>query len=58
VADENYPSAQVAKWLVIDTALTGADDRKVLDEAISSGQFQKLYERDGIVVARRVGASD
>ena len=54
VRDENYPSANEAKWLVADTQVMGEADRKLFDELFSTGQFVKTFDREGVVVAQRV----
>lgn len=53
VRDENYPSPNQAEWLAVDTQLLGQGDRKVFDDLFATGQFEKRFERDGIVVAER-----
>lgn len=52
--NENYPSANEAEWLIADSRILGPDDRKILDGLLSSDQFTKTFDREGIVVARRV----
>ncbi len=54
VENENYPSENEVKWLVIDTQITGPEDRKLLDEQVSSGEFVIRFDRDGVIVAERV----
>jgi uncharacterized membrane protein len=57
VHNENYPKATTAKWLVVDRKFLGEADRGIVDRLLAGGEFRPLFERDGIVVARRVVAA-
>lgn len=56
VRDEKYPPPTAADWLVVDRQLLGEEDKAVFENALASGQFQILFNRDDIVVARRPAA--
>ncbi|MBI2168779.1 MAG: DUF2079 domain-containing protein [Actinobacteria bacterium] len=43
----------VVDWLAVDRQIMGADDRSVFAEALSDWDFEIVFERDDIVVARR-----
>jgi uncharacterized membrane protein len=52
VHGERPPKPSNADYLVIDTALVG--DKQVLFQRLLTTEFEKVFDRDGIVVAKRV----
>ena len=54
VKGENPGDPADVDYLVLDTGLLG-DDRKALYERLTApgGEFTKVFERDGVVVAKR-----
>jgi uncharacterized membrane protein len=57
VRDENYPPPTAAEWLVIDRQILGPTDRELLDRLLTGGEFQPLFDREDVVVARRLPTS-
>jgi hypothetical protein len=45
---------QRIEWLVIDRYITDAQGQKLLDSLIAKGKFKKVFDQDGIWVARRI----
>lgn len=54
VANENFPPASAAQWLVLDRQLVGPEERELL-AGLLAREFTTLFEADDIVVARRPG---
>jgi uncharacterized membrane protein len=52
VRGEHPPKKSNADYLVVDTALLG--DKQPLYQQLTTTDFQKIFDRDGIVVAKRV----
>jgi uncharacterized membrane protein len=42
------------EWLVLDRAVFGPDDHRLLEQILSSGNFKVVLDRDELLVARRV----
>jgi hypothetical protein len=42
-------------WIVMDVTVLGAPDRLLFEHILRSRQFKVVYDREGMVVARRVG---
>ncbi len=56
--NENPPSPNNVDYIVVDRQLGGGDDRATLDRLTEDGgEFKLLFDRDDIVVARRVRAA-
>jgi uncharacterized membrane protein len=53
--NEGTPDPKVVRWLVMDRRLTGAT-ADLLDQLLHDGEFEVVFDRDDIVVARRVGS--
>lgn len=45
---------QRIEWLVIDRYITDAQGQKLLDSLIAKGKFKKVFDQDGMWVARRI----
>lgn len=46
-------SPRVIDWIVLDEAVTSAEDKGRFDRLVADGTFTKVFERDDFVVARR-----
>lgn len=57
IHNENYPSPSAVDWLAVDTALISGNDRRLLEQLLSSGDFTVRYQRLAVVVAQRVGTT-
>ncbi len=55
VEDENLPDPRVVQWLVVDRRLTG-ETSDAFERILRDGEFEVVFDRDEIVVARRVGS--
>jgi uncharacterized membrane protein len=47
-------SATRVQWMVMDRTVLGPPDRLLFDKILASGRFEVVYDRDDMVVARRV----
>jgi uncharacterized membrane protein len=54
VHDENPDNPGLVKWLLLDRATLSPEDKQVLDQLLSSGEFQVRLDRDQMLVAQRV----
>ncbi|MGH8994369.1 MAG: DUF2079 domain-containing protein, partial [Acidimicrobiia bacterium] len=54
LANEDPPDPELVQWLVVDRRLTGPDTGLFHD--LLEGEFETVFDRDDIVVARRVGS--
>jgi uncharacterized membrane protein len=56
VHDENLDNPAGVRWIIVDRNGLGDRDKALL-ESLLSGQFETRFDRDGIVVAKRVRAA-
>lgn len=56
VEGERFPGPTAVSWVAVDRAELGSDDRELLDQLLSNGDFTVRYNRLTVVVAERVGA--
>ncbi len=54
VAGENLPDPATVEWIVADRRLLGPADQITFDEVLDSGDFETVFDEDGVVVLRRV----
>jgi uncharacterized membrane protein len=54
VKGEHLDSPAGVQWLVLERGLLGADDKKLL-ATLLQGEFAVRFNRDGVIVAQRVG---
>lgn len=53
VRGEDTHDPRVVEWLVVDSTAMGREDRSLVEDLVSSGAFDVVFQDDGVLVARR-----
>jgi hypothetical protein len=58
VNGENLPDPNIVHWLALDRQLLEGRNLALFDRLVSSGQFAIVWEKDGVLLARRIAEGE
>lgn len=53
VRGEDTHDPRIVEWLVVDSSTMGREDRSLVEDLVSSGAFDVVFQDDGVLVAHR-----